>query len=550
MNRIADTSFVSPLLKLLLNKSLSIKLHKAAIFAIGNINCEESIQALKDVYFSPIHNNLIRFFIVKPLTRLLGSVEPEIYKYCTEKHNGKYPDKGLRGKVVSLVARRKPNQDACNWLKSIVWTDTDHGCRTEAIIGLHKARQLDDNLVRFLIDPAFKRRDNRVRDTDYGVLGQTAGAVLEEVALGLKDVKMLQIVIDLLAEPETHNDVIRAALTHLHNMPPEKIKQILQQIQDKIGIDTNINKFFMNRINKLQAQIQIKIVAEQERTQIMQNPQVLLSRFKENAIPEMNKIIERKRGEKTPLVKVVLVTVTDIESQTILGHLKEQGYEINSDKWSGRYYNVFELTAANTKINVMQIQPVDKGALSTQSLISDIIRDIKPEVIIMVGVCMGFNERGPQEGDVVIARQVFGYERARKKEGKYNMQPQGYRCSSRILRLAKHLYNKGEFTEILNGHLLYTTKDYDSGEKVLDDEEDDLRKIILDFSDDIIAKEMEGIGLLSAQWESCKGANINIALIKAISDFGDGKMRTNKTERQKSATLQATKIAFEILKNY
>jgi len=550
MNRIADISFASPLSKLLLNKSLPFKLRKAAIFAIGNINCEESSQALKDLYLSPIRNDVIRFFIVKPLTRLLGSVEPEIYKYCTEKHNGKRPHKGLRGKVVSLVARGKPNQDACNWLKSIVWTDTDHGCRTEAIIGLHKAHQLDDNLVRFLIDPAFKRRDNRVRDTDYGVLGQTAGAVIEEVALGFKDAKMLQIVIDLLAEPETHSDVIRAALTHIHNLPTEKSKQILQQIHDKIDFNVNTNEFFTRRINRLQAQIQVKIVAEQERTQIIQNPQDLLSKFKEKAIPKMNKQIERKMGEKIPLAKVVLVTVTDIESQTVLGYLKEQGCEIDSDQWNDRYFNFFELITANTKINVMQIQPVDKGALSTQSLILNIIRDIKPEVIIMVGVCMGFNERGAQEGDVVIARQVFGYERARKREGKYHMQPQGYRCSSRLLGLAKHLYNKGEFTEILNGRSLFTTKDYASGEKVLDDEEDDLRKIILDFSDDIIGKEMEGIGLLSAQWESCKGANIDIALIKAISDFGDGKMRTNKTERQKAAALRATKIVFEMLKNY
>jgi hypothetical protein len=88
--------------------------------------------------------------------------------------------------------------------------------------------------VRYLLDTEFKRSDGRQRDTDWGVQGQTAAAVLRAYAVSSPGNELLAIVARLLADPETRNDVLRAALAPLADLPASDLERALTDLTARL----------------------------------------------------------------------------------------------------------------------------------------------------------------------------------------------------------------------------------------------------------------------------------------------------------------------------
>ncbi len=100
---------------------------------------------------------------------------------------------------------------------------------------------------------------------------------------------------------------------------------------------------------------------------------------------------------------------------------------------------------------------------------------------------------------------------------------------------------------LLGGIDLKTTKDYASGDKLIDHLGSELRQKILALSGDILGFEMEAPDLLHAVWELGRTMQLNVAVAKGVSDFGDGKLRTDKEARQRLATQNAARVALKML---
>jgi hypothetical protein len=155
-------------------------------------------------------------------------------------------------------------------------------------------------------------------------------------------------------------------------------------------------------------------------------------------------------------------------------------------------------------------------------------------------------DRFPWEGDVLLARQIFDYEPARLRDGTAAWNPGAYRSTPRLLDLANALASRGELGDVK----VHATKDYGSGEVLIDDLASELRQRILAFSGDIVGFEMEGQGILHAVWELQRTMRFEAGIAKGVADFGDGKQRDNKEERQRAATRNAAGVALTLLSAY
>jgi len=151
--------------------------------------------------------------------------------------------------------------------------------------------------------------------------------------------------------------------------------------------------------------------------------------------------------------------------------------------------------------------------------------------------------------DVIVAQQAFHYERSRVTEDGTYEQPQAYRFSAKFLRWLNALDSGGKLDEALDGATLYV-KDYACGDKVLMNQTSELRQKIVNLSHDIYAIEMEGHGLLHSDWEAASRGHVETAMIKAVSDFGDGDMATDKHARQQGAAQRAGALTLALLYYY
>ena len=94
--------------------------------------------------------------------------------------------------------------------------------------GLEEAQCLDDDTIRYLIDPKHDRRDKRCRDTDWGVRGACAAALIRQFRNGeAPPPELLRLVVEMLAESETRLATIGAALAPLEQLSIEDARAAL-----------------------------------------------------------------------------------------------------------------------------------------------------------------------------------------------------------------------------------------------------------------------------------------------------------------------------------
>jgi len=247
----------------------------------------------------------------------------------------------------------------------------------------------------------------------------------------------------------------------------------------------------------------------------------------------------------------ILVTATDRERKTLLAELRDQNIDAPLFEEGGRYYNRFTIASESKppSIDCLVAQPTDKGPLPTQSLVHALNDSFSPEVILLVGVAGGVDERGVGLGDVIVAQNVFNYERAKITEDGYLARPQPYPCSPRVLNLVRALKANNLLDGALAGKRLHI-KDYASGEKVLMDKSSELRKVIIGFSEDIYGFEMEGQGLLHALFELSENKVIRGGVVKCVSDLGDPEMGVDKEAKQQEAARRASRVVLQMLRYF
>ncbi len=510
-----------------------------------------ALRAIADVQILPLMRSIadsldnpkIAELAIETYFHITGKLEPWLFEV-----DKKTRDKRLRGKITELVAQYATQPEDFTWLRLQACKDLDYIRRTAAVRGLACAQQLDDNVIRTLIDPAIPRRNGLGRDTDTGVCGSVAAAIIEAwVSPHTPLLEHKQLVVNLLANPvNNHRSIINAAFGELDTMPLASAAKVLKEIKQLMP--ANAHAEFIYQLERHETSLQHRSEQQTAALQLRKNPAEMLRAFQQQAQAKIP--VSQPTPEKT-MIDCALISVTDTESRTLINELRNRSDVQLADSPEtrhGRSYWSFKLQRKNGRpLSCIQIQPSDKGSSSAQALITDLQRDFRPQLMLMVGVCGGFSERGANLYDVIMAFQVHGYERERLIATGNQYQPQSYRFSAEPIGIARSLNTGGLLDEALEGGKFHI-KDYAAGEKVIADLDAPLRKRLLEISGDIYGVEMEGHGILHATWENSRhGSLVQTALIKGVSDCCDGDMRIDKDLKQSVAATRAVRVALALI---
>lgn len=445
--------------------------------------------------------------------------------------------KEVRGRIVAGLTSAPLSPAAVEWLRTVAQTDHYYVSRTEAVRGLAAHGALDEKTAHLVLDPS---SSDPQHGPDWGARGQVAAAVVRaHAARAPLGVKLFPLIVQHLTAPDVPANFVGSGLAPLAALPLSEARTILEAFDES---PVAASAAIAARLDNLRERVALETQAEAQFGELLREPHAPLRRFRAR-IPALL-LPEKPMNAVATLPVALLITAVGSERAAVLELLrKEHKLAPTREEIGGRYVNRFPWPGRGRTWDVFLGQPTEKGGPAAQSLLQDLVRAHRPEIVLMVGMCGGFPENGAKEGTVILARQVFNYEHARLREGVSAWSPTSYRSTPRLLDLANALAAEGA----LGGIELKTTKDYASGDKLIDDLGSDLRQKILAFSGDILGFEMEAPDLLHAAWELGRTMQLNVAVAKGVSDFGDGKLRADKENRQRIATQNAAQVALKLL---
>ncbi len=204
----------------------------------------------------------------------------------------------------------------------------------------------------------------------------------------------------------------------------------------------------------------------------------------------------------------------------------------------------------NAERPVYLAQLSDIGPLTVQAAFTEILQTLSPRFFLFVGCCGGLSEKSKKltEGAVIIARQVFDYDRRTIEGGKTLYAEPAYKTPRQFIEFVRTLHISGSFDQ-LN---VLTNKDYASGSAFIDDRDASLRQDLIEkFPKDVVAVDMEGHAFLHAFWElGPEQADLLVGIIKGISDLSSGDGDVDEMTRQQMATQNAAQVTLSILKTF
>ncbi|MDR2031998.1 MAG: hypothetical protein LBP86_07055, partial [Azoarcus sp.] len=193
-----------------------------------------------------------------------------------------------------------------------------------------------------------------------------------------------------------------------------------------------------------------------------------------------------------------------------------------------------------TIIHCVSEQGENRAQQTCQALIKAF--PTKLDTIIAVGIAFGVDREKQSIGDVLVAKSVYDYERARQTRGITEPRGESYPCSSQLRQRFWHAdqYQRSFSTwpRLHFGALL-------SGNKLIDDKE--FRDALRERADGIIGGEMEGVGV----YHAVDGKNVQWLIVKAICDWADGdKNNPQKEKHQKLAAKNAARVVHDVLREW
>ncbi|MGW1809076.1 HEAT repeat domain-containing protein [Streptomyces sp. NPDC002078] len=518
----------------------------AAANALGHLGDTAAAEVLRATIGNPEETYLTRRAAVGSLTHLDTGDEAWItevadrLKFTARNQDGH----ALRGAIVDLVARREITPRTKDWLIGVIREDKDALNRTTALEGLARAGEADVDLIKFIIAPEHPRPDKRPRDTNAGVLGVAAAAVVRAAAdHPAYTESLLPSLVRLLVQKHTHWATVIPPLTQLRLLPLPVANRVFSRIVELIGDQPPENPHLAPALAAERESLAERGRVQADVESFTRNPEAVLAGFREQRKSRFEVSASRSGDE----YHVALLTAVPVETKALFHALDERGITAHEVQRDGRYYDVFELVSAGQPaVRVVTTQATDQGGQSAAAVTRDLLSTFRPDLVFLVGVCGGFGERGVSLGDVLLAREVFDYgpEKVRPEGG--GLRPQVYRTDGQVLRLVTRLDTRGRLDASLgDGELL--VKDFASGEKVIAWRDSELRAQLLNLSADIGGVETEAHGVLHAIWEAFKAKDfVGGAMLKCVSDAGDEEMTMDKKAKQTEAARRAARVALDV----
>ncbi len=237
---------------------------------------------------------------------------------------------------------------------------------------------------------------------------------------------------------------------------------------------------------------------------------------------------------------VLLVTATQVETKAVLSVCQQETGHPFTRQFieEGVYYNLQTIGGAHTFL--VQSEMGSGGPAGALLTVEEGIRVLSPSAVLLVGIAYGMQIKGQRMGDILISRQLLGYELQRVGQdqvGETIIQVRGDRpqASPRLLaRLRSGLMDwTGPAVHV--GLLL-------SGDKLVDNV--DFRKQLRQLEPEAIGGEMEGAGLYAA----AQRKRVDWIVVKAICDWADGQKGYQKGKRQRTAAENAANFVVHVLR--
>jgi WD40 repeat protein/nucleoside phosphorylase len=235
---------------------------------------------------------------------------------------------------------------------------------------------------------------------------------------------------------------------------------------------------------------------------------------------------------------VLLVTATDIEAKTVYTLFPKEGNCTLETHFVGNLtYFDFGLIGG-TRVCMVRSEMGAGGLAGATLTTNEAIQVLAPRAVIMVGIAFGVDQKKHQIGDILVSKQLFGYElqRISKTDTSTRITPRGDRPAAPPYILDK--FRTAELgwsgPKVDFGLIL-------SGDKLVDDI--DFRTQLLQLAPDAIGGEMEGTGIYSA----AQRQKVDWILVKAICDWADGNKDHHKDTNQQQAATNATRFVLHVL---
>jgi nucleoside phosphorylase len=236
---------------------------------------------------------------------------------------------------------------------------------------------------------------------------------------------------------------------------------------------------------------------------------------------------------------VLLVTVTKAEATALLAACAAvTGTASVPQTIDGRIYHSLG-SVGGLRLFMVQSQMGAIGPGAALLTVYEGIKALSPGAVIMVGIAFGTDRHTQNIGDILVSRRILSYEPVRvgtSAKGTLKLVPRGYRvaASTKLLNRfdAADLTWKG--ARVRFGLIV-------SGEKLIDNES--FRDQLLQLEPEAIGGEMEGAGLYAAAQDS----NTDWILVKAISDWADGRKDENRIASQEAAARNAAEFVMHAL---
>lgn len=238
-----------------------------------------------------------------------------------------------------------------------------------------------------------------------------------------------------------------------------------------------------------------------------------------------------------PTVDVVLVTVTDTETDALTRALESAGYRGRFELGPVNTYWVYGPIGGAVVAHVRSgMGSAGQGGSGLTTV--DAIRDLRPGAILGVGVAFGVDDEAQPIGQLLLSERITEYERA-----KITTDPSGgtlvlsrgpsSEASPRLLGRFRDARLAGIGVPVRAGELV-------CGEKLIDNAS--FKAALIARFPEAIGGEMEGAGVQAASGRE----GVEWLVVKAVCDYAREK-GTDKRARQELAASHAAKAVLHVL---
>ncbi len=236
---------------------------------------------------------------------------------------------------------------------------------------------------------------------------------------------------------------------------------------------------------------------------------------------------------------VLLMTATEVETRAVRSLILQQGGIFERRLINGQPY--FDLgVIGDARVFLVQSEMGAGGPGGATLVVYEGIKALSPSTVVMVGIAFGLRPGEQKLGDILVARQLVGYQLQKvdtDRESREQIKARGDRphATPRLLsRFQAGVFDwsgsKVHFGLMLSGDILVNNINF--------------RDKLLRIEPEAIGGEMEGTGVYSAAFRE----KVDWILVKAICDWADGNKDENKDMYQRQAAENAVRFTFHVLR--